>query len=58
MVNSKSCLSLYKILPIAQKNKYLGIFFLFYHEMVCCVYSTESPHWGDSNEYTQQTIIV
>ena len=19
---------------------------------VCCVYSLESPHWGDSNEYT------
>ena len=34
----------YKILPIAQENKYLGIFFLFYHGIVCCVYSLESPH--------------
>ena len=33
-------------------------FFLLYHEIVCCVYSLESPHRGDSNEYTQHTIIV
>ena len=32
--------------------------FLFYREIVCCVYSLESPHRGDSNEYTQHTIIV
>ena len=30
--------------------------FLFYHEIVCCAYSLESPH--HSNEYTQHTIIV
>ena len=24
---------------------------------VCCVYSLESPHRGDSNEYTQYTIF-
>ena len=48
----------YKILPIAQENKYLGIVFRFYHGIVCCVYSLESAHWGDSNEYTQHTIIV
>ena len=24
---------------------------------VCCVFSLESPHWGDSNEYTQYTIF-
>ena len=28
---------------------------LFY---VCCVYSWESPHLGDSNEYTQHTIML
>ena len=33
-------------------------FFLFYHGIVCCMYSLESPHRGDSNEYTQHTIIV
>ena len=31
--------------------------FLFYHEILC-VYSLESPHRGDSNEYTQYTIIA
>ena len=24
---------------------------------VCCVFSLESPHRGDSNEYTQYTIL-
>ena len=56
--DSNSFFSPYNILPIAQENKYLGIFFLFYHGIVCCVYSLESPHRGDSNEYTQHTIIV
>ena len=56
--NSESFFSPYKILPIAQGNKYLGIFFLFYHGIVCCVYSLDSPHRGDSNEHTQRTIIV
>ena len=55
--DSNSFFSPYKILPIAQENKYLGIFFLFYHGIVCCVYSLESPHWGDSNKYTKHTII-
>ena len=56
--DSNSFFSPYKILPIAQENKYLGIFFLFYHEIVCCVYSLELPHQGNFNEYTQHTIIV
>ena len=25
---------------------------------VCCVFSSESPHRGDSNEYTQYTIFI
>ena len=33
-------------------------FFLFYHGIVCCMYSLEPPHRGNSNEYTQHTIIV
>ena len=33
-------------------------FFLFHHENVCCVYSLESHHRGDSNKYTQRAIIV
>ena len=32
--------------------------FIFYHEIVCCLYSLESPRRGDSNEYTQHTIIM
>ena len=36
----------YKILPIAQENKYLMIYFLFYHGIVCCAYSLELPHQG------------
>ena len=57
--DSNSFFSPYKILPIAQENKYLGFFFfLFYHGIVCCVYSLELPHQGNSNEYTQHTIIM
>ena len=59
--DSNSFLSPEEILRIANENKYFGIlreFFLFYHENVCCVYSLESPHRGDSNEYTQHTIIL
>ena len=56
--NSNSFFSPYKILPIAQENKYLGIFFLFYHGIVCCVYWFKSPHQGNSNEYIQHAIIV
>ena len=26
--------------------------------MVCCVYSLESPRWGDSNENTQHTFML
>ena len=58
MANSNSFLSPYEILPTAQENKYLREIFSFYHEIVCWVYALESPHWGDSNEYTQHTIIV
>ena len=41
---SNSFFSPYKILPLAQENKYIGIFFLFYHGIVCCVYSLERVH--------------
>ena len=53
MDDLNSFFSPYKILPIAQENKYLGIFFLFYHGIVCWVYSLELP-----NEYTQHAIIL
>ena len=35
----------------------MGIFSIFFNMKVCCVYSLESPHRGDSNEYTQYTIF-
>ena len=58
MANSNLFLSPYKILQVAQENMYFGKIFLFYHQIVCCMYSLELPHWGSSNEYTQLTIIV
>ena len=30
---------------------------IFFNTKVCCVFSIESPHRGNSNEYTQHTII-
>ena len=54
MANSNLFLRLYEILPIAEENTYiLRFFFLFYHEIVCYIYSLESPRRGDSNEYIQ-----
>ena len=38
----------YKILPIAQENKHLLIFVLFYYGI----------DRGDSNEYTQHAIVM
>ena len=36
----------------------MGIFFsIFFNMKVCCVFSLESPHRGDSNEYTQYNIF-
>ena len=32
------------------------LFSIFYIIIVCCMYSLESPRWGDSNEYIQHTI--
>ena len=61
MDDSNSFLSPYKILPMSQENKHLGIFmdfFLFYHEIIYYVYSLESPHRAESNKYIQYTIIV
>ena len=33
------------------------IFLIFFNMKVYCVFSLESPHRGDSNEYTQHTIF-
>ena len=41
----------------SRKQILRGIF-LFYHKIVCCLYSLELHHQGSSNEYIQHTIIV
>ena len=33
----------------------MWILLSFFNMKVCCVFSLESPHRGDSNEYTQYT---
>ena len=35
----------------------MDIFSILFNVKVCCVFSLESPHRGDSNEYTQYTIF-
>ena len=35
----------------------MDIYSIFFNLKVCCVFSLESPHRGDSNEYTQYTIF-
>ena len=35
----------------------IGIFFRIRSKNVCCVFSLESSHRGDSEEYTQYTIF-
>ena len=35
----------------------MDIFSIFFNMTVCCVFSLESPHRGDSNENTQYTIF-
>ena len=34
------------------------IFSIFFNMKVCCVFPLESPHGGDSNEYTQYMIFI
>ena len=35
----------------------MDIFSIFFNMKVCCLFSLESPHRGDSNEHTQYTIF-
>ena len=42
----------------AKSGSLIGIFFfIFFNMRVFCVFSLESPHQGDSNEFTQYTIF-
>ena len=36
----------------------MDIFSIFFNLKVCCVFSLESPHRGDSNVCTQYTIFI
>ena len=59
VAHSNPFLSPSEILPTAKKTNIKGYFrdfvFFFDNENVCCLYSLESHHRGDSNEYTQHT---
>ena len=44
------------ISPEQEANR--NIFSIFFNMKVYCVFSLESPHRGDSNEYTQYTSFV
>ena len=44
--------------PTSSRKQIFREVFLFYHEIVCCMDSLELPYRGNSNEYTQHTIIV
>ena len=35
----------------------MSIFSIFFKMKVCCMFSLESPHRDDSDEYTQHTMI-
>ena len=42
----------------ARSDGIIGLFFsIFFNMMVCCVFSLESPHRGDFNEYKQHNSI-
>ena len=59
MADSNLFLSPYKIFSdSSRKQIFYKEIFWFYHEIVCCVYSLELPHWSNSNEYIQHTITV
>ena len=41
----------------ARSEGIIRISLIFYNMKVCCVFSLESPHWGDSNKNTQYTVF-
>ena len=41
----------------ARSGGIIVFFSIFFNMKVCCVFSLESPHKGDSNEYIQHPII-
>ena len=41
----------------ARSRGIIRISLIFCNKKVCCVFSLEWPHWGDSKEYTQYTVF-
>ena len=39
------------------RRHYRNVFSIFFNTKVCCVFSLELPHRGDSKEYTQYAIF-
>ena len=52
VVRANECYSLHQVM---RHNR--DTFSIFFNMKVWCVFSLESPHQGDSNEYTQYTIF-
>ena len=46
-----------KVACSARSGGNIGIIFSIFFHMKTCVFSLESPHRGDSNEYTQHAIV-
>ena len=44
------------VAQVTRNNK--DVFSIFLYLKVYCVFSLESPHRGDSNEYTHYTIFI
>ena len=58
MANSNSFFEFLRNSSNSSRKQIFKDIFLFYHEIVSCIYSLELPHRGDSNAYTQHTVIV
>ena len=58
MANSISFFSPLRNSSDCSRKQIFREIFVFRHEIVCCVYSLESPRRGDATEYTKHTIIV
>ena len=41
----------------AMSGGFIGTFYIFFNMNVCCLFSLESPHRGDSNKDIQYTIF-
>ena len=42
----------------ARSGGRIGIFSIFFNMKISCVFALESPHGGNSNEYTRHTNVI